>query len=1676
MSFNPSYGPWATEDFSSAEGLTLSSGQTINGGYLTLSTNATGAKGFSSRWAQINNWTLVNDLNTISTITGDFTRQSGAVITGQIIPLTGANGVRQDYSGYQRHIDIGGMYSFYTPTPTYISNPLFTGYSGQVTQSIVLDKRSPDTSWYDTFNGGGTELTLEFDVISTQDIYTGTVSIGYSTGQELLNSLPALRNQLLNHGIYIDNGQYWDYLEVNPFGIRSINHPEFGIPLDLSSTPKRIRIGIVSQNVIIATEEGLGVLGLSILNTPVDLVSDAKIAFGAPRITGDNNRYPLINKGLSGIVGFSLWDNIKILYGASYVTSLTGNFLYYPTTPQTGYTEVYDPGYPITNWNSAKIGYVPYNTSSVTSVTFQYSGVTGWTDGPSATLTDTTSSVKFLDLSTVPVFFNSRTASTHGRISNPVRFRIIQQSDGRVQPPSIDFITVSAASERAYLDIVPNWKPVNTRAVVQLAVKEKEFIDLVANPNKFTTFLLNSPLTTGVKANQVITYEDSIYTGAVCSSGQADVVYGGFNSTSIRNFVYTGIKAVTGSTAYDLLGPNFVTNCFYNQDLEDFQPVSSDIRYIANRTIGDIALGINIPDSYTGRSRIYYNRQETYRPIFASDSRRSAEILNREQQLIYSNVQNVVIPPQGDIIPHDSTCGIEVDIPSGICSGLFLFSADLQVLDGTGLYIYATGTNVVNVTGHYINASYYREFNPVSMTVRCSPSATTTGRVRVGIVASPGTPSSSSINFNIDNISFSPIRTGFVFCTGISTYLHQSGLLRASVAGTLQVPAVRCATTAGLDVKIQAYPTGQTGILLAKKRNSDSKGFELYCTNNGNLAIKYESESQSWAYGSSEITPFTGSQLSSGYISDYVLPLNKWVTVGFVHQAETFYKLGNLSYSGAAAPTNFAATNRIYLLVDGAPVAVTDLMRHWNNAHFTLNNDCAPHLSYLVDGSGVVTIGSGLVMEFDAVQLDKPPAADSEMDFSIKIAKTSTPYFVPEFYLKPTFDETISNFMVADNASLTLGGDLFLGSIYNFDSPGFTNWDHGPWRNHLLFHGNVRKLALSPYDSSGIYGLGSTYFSGTSYAVAKYSSATERQFNSSGNLNIPRTYYTDYGCNTNSLKVFGWTYPFGTGVNIFEVFEDSQNFSGRSIQFGYTTGMNTVLRMKTGISDIWAITGNIVHEVGKWNWIGFNAFFADITGGVNTAVLFSNSGIDKTEVYQFLSTTGGFRYAGKSGHTFESCFVFGRNSNVALADFAVTSPFPFDSTVTDPNIIMSNCYGNKSGRYNVIMENENIFTGEYVTSGFKYMYVTLEKDSLPRESMLWAATHNSYDNTCRLNGGIHLFDDEPFKRTSSYYLNFDNTPITNLVGTMISPIKIGNQVPSEAVNLARLTSPGFNAASAVTTIDLADSNPSNLLAYRNGRYPIDVGLGRVSGYTSTGSFKGINSRMFTGRVDYEFSGQVYTEDINVSTIVLSSPDSSNSYPGYYYYLIGRGQYGIYANGTAPHPENTLTMTSTGQIVNTYVSNIEKIKSIISIKDSAGRTLSFDEYPYDIITSPITPADLPIAIPSGISVNPEGVYIYAPGNGVYNAILPSQVFSVILVLHKDTISSNSSAWVHYPSYNIKTKSADIGKKEVINASPIMRKDIPGESALPGRYSMILDPVSYLYTVKIFGVDNEYSGKL
>ena len=156
--------------------------------------------------------------------------------------------------------------------------------------------------------------------------------------------------------------------------------------------------------------------------------------------------------------------------------------------------------------------------------------------------------------------------------------------------------------------------------------------------------------------------------------------------------------------------------------------------------------------------------------------------------------------------------------------------------------------------------------------------------------------------------------------------------------------------------------------------------------------------------------------------------------------------------------------------------------------------------------------------------------------------------------------------------------------------------------------------------------------------------------------------------------------------------------------------------------------------------------------------------------------------------------------------------------------------------------------------------------------------------------------------------------------------------------------------------------------------------------------------------------------------------------------------------------------------------MNKIKNSISIKNSAGKKIDFESYPYEVLVSPLNPIDLHESIQSGLNLNIHGITEFSGVSGYYDNKLPTGVFSVVLLLNDIYKSDIDSAWIHYSAYDFEAKENIENKLEVINPSPVMRRNLSDETALPGRYNTRLDAESLLYTVNIFGVDGEYTGKL
>ena len=1650
--FSPGFGSWSVEDFSDSSGFT-GVGFTLTGGYLSLEPIETTGISFSNRWPVVTGWSMSNNLNSDSIISSQFTGIATVAIAGQTVYN----------SGYSTNLVTAGAWNIRTEMPLNISG---FGFSGMEARLLELGRSSPNNSWHYHFLSGGTQATIEVDVASLYSPHTGDGIFGFATGQESLTGLSRVQG-LVGHGIYIDNGSVWDFIEITPIGIRSINHPELALDIDLTQ-PKRIRLGVSNSNIYLSTEDGRGIAGISKYNTLVSSGNDAKICFGAPPLTGLHNKYPFKSNGLSGFVGETLWDNIKILLGKNVISETTGQQVYYTTNVRTEYIGPFDPGIPITNWNSAIIAHTQHN-GGLTTVTTQYSGAGAWVNGPSIILTGQAGPAS-LDLDAIPIYSSSRTQSTHNKVQNPIRFQVQMQSSGFAPPPSLDSITVSAATEPAMLDMLPNWKPINQPVIVQIAINSGDFFNPHVVADQYTTFLLNTPTDTfGFLTGTNVFEESSIYSRPIGVIGTVEQIPGDPVNSTIRNIILSSGRAITGSSAASSLGTNPAGNYFANPLMDDgFNSITGDPAYRNNKSFGNLALGLKMVPSYTGKAAVIYQPQEVFRSESAAESTRLNSVVERSLAPSTHYVQTVIVPQNSFNGVHDSSVGFEAIIPSGIASGNTIISFDIQIPYGSGINIYATGSLSGNAYSWNLQGQNYRTFKNASF-----PIVGHTGAIYVGFVVPTGTPSSDYVQYSVDNLLAAPYSLGSMYCTGVTTFNYQSGLIRDSYSGILPLQPILGNTVASMSCRILAYPTGTNNIIFSKHAAGNDI-FKLYITPQGYLGANVRTSNNSRASNFSS-TSHLSEIISTGFVTDYQAPLGEWIDLGLTHQCKAYNKLAQTNYTGNNSLSNFASTNRLYVTINGSPVGVLDLQSQWiTQASVALNP--SPVTSILADTTGTIVIGSGIPLDVANIKLGRPVIADVEVDQSIKYSKVSLPYFVPDCYFKPSTDSGLPNLLSDYAAPSNFGKDFFLGSIYNFDGPGYTNWDHGPWGNHLLFYGSVYKSGINPYNS----GLGCTFIPSGSYAIAKYSSATERQINNAYNLfgiadnsNFLDSYYSPF-------HVGGWVYPYMSGKEFFKLCQSDTDLDNNYISLGFTNDMRLTIKRKASY-DVWTATGTTIHNLTGWNWIeavvlmglDFGPILSPFVPSPSLVMGYSTSGLDVYTGYNL--NFASMSYQGKSGDAQKSCFIFGKDSSVGLCDWFISPVYSLvelsPTNITGNMLVTgSKAFSSKSGRYQALLSNNEFSNIQPIWQNYNKMTIELSATNEPSEQYFAMAMHNKYDNFSRMNGGVTLFPEGQFKSIPSYYLDYDTYVIDSVIGTNYSPIRIGNQVPDGAVNLARISSPPMSSESSLSIIDLSFKNTSNLSSFKDGVYTISKGKG-TTGTNPTNSYRDVNSGIYLGRSNLVLSGQAHSKDIIVTSSIISDVNSNTVHEALYAYLLGRGQYAIKLDDSYPHPTGQLGFFDTGSHVNNYITNLGRLKDSIKLKDSQGEDIPFETFPFNVISSPLTPALIAEDISTQKSFNINGV-----GSYTGNTQLPDGIFSVILLTSKRGIGQDNSVWAHYSSYDVYSSDLNFSHREIVNPVPLTRQELSTGSQTPGRYSLTYNSDSLLYSVNMFGINSGYTTKL
>lgn len=1624
MTFYPEKGTYSRDEFDSAEGALFSNSgaQGIVGGYVTLKSLRTGTSSLVTSWNPIYNWSLENNLYNIPSITGDFTLLTGE-ITAETNTVSGSYGIAPSSSAW--FVD--------TSLPTYETG--YGGFSGRGDFGLALYGTSPNTLIKDAYDGTAQEITFEFDV-SAVEAYSGLTELqGFNATGNNLTGLPALTG-IVGHGLLFCDGNKWDYIEVTPFGIRSLNHPEIAIPIDLLN-PRKIRVGFRGSDVILATEDGRSVVGSNKFTTAPDSPPmDAFAYFGAPTAYGTVNYPESIMTGVDATYGKTLWDNIKILTGEMAIFESTGVTDLYSTGLVTMYTDSFDPEIYINKYLYATIGYAPFQ-GGVTTVNSQYSGAAGWTTYSSETIPLTGNTV-VMDLTSMPVFSYPREDGGTDYLQNPIRFKIDQLSTlGDQLPPAIEFIELHADKSSYEIDMLPDWKLVNETVDVQFYVETGTLTKQDPTPELWSTLLYNTPTITGSYTGESLLDESS--TIGINVVGTGEVLLQGPYRASFKNYVDVGLSGETGSAAYQYFGSDLVYNFFPNPLFsEGFETIQTGYtNYQTGLTEGEVARDIRLASTYTGTHRITLSKQAVYRPEVQARVSRINSYLGRTSSPQEEYLQSINIP--ASIHQHNGDVGIEAVIPSGIATGNLQVSFDIEIAKGSGVNVDLVGSS----TGSFIlPGESFRRYRSVSF-----PTSTTTNHEFLVRLTAPSGYAGDEYEFNIDNLTVSAYDSSYLSVTGLSAALHQSGISMIDGSSTAHVAAQRAATVFYTEVCLMSYPE-TTGYIIDLK-GSNKLGMSLTVDNEGYVTADIDTASYAIAHDRGE-APFYHAPSAMSMTSLSRLPLGKWTSVGFIHDVKCFDNFSLVSWSGNYnSHENFTATNKAYICFDGYPVAQQDMMTGWK-AHVT-NSTSYPYASFIeLTGDVTATIASGLTCKLDALHITRPPVADVETEMSIKSARVSPPYFVPDSLFKGNAEDTNALYPapLADS-----NADLYIGSCYNFSSLGTTNWDRGHIQNHLLYFGDITKQTICPYSGQD---LNSVRFQSGAYALAPYSSTYQRLQNTTGQSDIVSSLS---GLEQGSFRCLGWIYPRETG-SFFTFYEDGNNLTGSRLDLSIDHESNFLLSKYNSNSNsvVYSSTGHEA-QLSGWNFVNLNFISTGYNTYLNTgavaATITDHTGVTNTPIY-YTGVDYGIAYQ------LESTFRLGEGIDCNLFNWAIPTPY---SGETDFLRDLGTT-GSKSGQHQVLMTAATQFTGNVLYPSYNLGSVVLGPGTSGDKTYFSLALHNTYDVVPRLHG-IAAYDDGPFQEVNSYELNYQTDTVAKAFGTTRSPIRLGNQVPETAVNIARISSPAHTVPSSISTIDLSDSNINNLVSYRNGSYDIG-GYDTITDSVVTG-YQDINTTQYDGRYDVTYSGQVLSADIELSTLAIADLDSNVFDKAYYHYLVGRGQRAVIIQDAFPHLTGQVSEYTTGTAIDNYTANLQRIKNSIKLKDSKGKDIDKALYPYDISISPYSPDDLFLAARSG-----EDIYLDNIGSDSFSGTFPSRVFSVLLITNKNRLE-NQSVFVHYDAYDIGSQQEIAGYKEVVNPQPIFREKHPAEEPDIGLYSLDMNATSY-YDLTFYGIATGYSGQL
>ena len=238
-------------------------------------------------------------------------------------------------------------------------------------------------------------------------------------------------------------------------------------------------------------------------------------------------------------------------------------------------------------------------------------------------------------------------------------------------------------------------------------------------------------------------------------------------------------------------------------------------------------------------------------------------------------------------------------------------------------------------------------------------------------------------------------------------------------------------------------------------------------------------------------------------------------------------------------------------------------------------------------------------------------------------------------------------------------------------------------------------------------------------------------------------------------------------------------------------------------------------------------------------------------------------------------------------------------------------------------------------------------------------------------GSYKVSSHKPYKYANSFNRTIMSSGIAAVACETKSPFRILDSVPDGSINLAMINTPDLSAENNLSYIDLSDKEVLNISNHLFGKFSLQD-------YTITGE-------------QIYYANQIDTDDLVISNRSMVNRELDAPYPLFYKYLVGRGRYYLNRSGV----EST---------------DIDVIKSSISIVDEFGKDIEAKDYAYDLEIS---------------------------STDYYGDTLPSGNFSIVLYTNK-LFLPNRTAFIKYNASDSAGQYKLLpGKTEVINPVPIFK---------------------------------------